>query len=340
VLPIFRNHDKTAVEVFAYSDVPVPDATTAQFRSLADHWLDVTALSDEQLAKQIREDRIDILVELTGHIGGGRLRALAYKPAPVQVSYIGYQGTTGLAAVDYVITDDWADPPGAERNYVEKPFRLPNAFFVYDPPLDAPLVSPVPSKRMGYINFGCLNAVNKVTPKTVALWAKIMAAVPGSKLLLMTTVCWNTNDRIMTGLEAGGVTGDRVQLVYRANPIDYFRRYSHIDIALDPVPMNGHTTTCDAAWMGVPTVTLSGQIYAHRYGGSVVRNLGLPDLISESEDGYVNTAVALANDPERLSSLRATLRQTMQTSAITDGPGFTKDLEGAYRQMWAAWVSS
>jgi protein O-GlcNAc transferase len=340
VLPIFQHHDKSAVEVYAYSDVAVPDAKTEIFKSLADRWFDTTAMSDEQLARKIREDRIDILVELTGHIGKGRLRALAYKPAPVQVSYIGYQGTTGVAAVDYVMTDDWADPPGAERNYVEKPFRLPGSFFVYDPPLDAPLVSPLPSRRMEYITFGCMNAINKVTAKTVALWAKIMSAVPGSRLMLLTTRCWKTNDRITTGFAAAGIGDTRIQFVYRTGSIDYFRRYSHIDIALDPVPMNGHTTTCDAAWMGVPTVTLSGEIYAHRYGGSVLRNLGLPELVTETDQAYVAAAIALANDPARLAHIRSTLRHTMQMSPITDGPAFTRNLEQAYRQMWHGWLST
>ncbi len=339
VLPIFRNHDKSVVEVFAYSDVAVPDSTTAQFQSFADHWRDTTLMPDEQLAKQIREDRIDIVIELTGHIGKGRLRAMAYKPAPVIVSYIGYQGTTGLPAIDYVITDESADPAGAEINYVEKPFRLPGSFFVYDPPMEAPLVAPLPSKKMNYVTFGCLNAVNKVTPMTTELWAKILSAVPGSKLMLMSTRCWQTNDRLLAGLAAGGIPADRVQLVYRVGPVDYYRRYSQIDIALDPVPMNGHTTTCDAAWMGVPTVTLSGKIYAHRYGSSVLSSLGLDHLIATSEDQYVKAAVALAKNPAELFRLRSTLRNTMQLSLITDGPAFTRNLEQAYRQMWTNWVN-
>ncbi len=339
VLPIFRHHDKSAVEIFAYSDVAVPDANTATFQSLADRWLDTAAMTDEQLAKKIREDRIDILVELTGHIGKGRLGALAYKPAPIQISYIGYQGTTGVAAVDYVLTDDWTDPIGAEKNYVEKPFRLPGSFFCYQPPGDAPLVSPPPLGQTGHVTFGCLNAVNKATPRAVALWAAVLSKVPGSKMMVLSTRCKATNEQLLAGFAAGGITGDRIQLLPRTSPQDYYRRYNQIDLALDPLPFNGHTTTCDAAWMGVPTITLSGQIYAHRYGGSVLRNLNLPDLVTESEDSYVQAAVALANDRSRLQQLRATLRHTMQMSLITDGPAFTSNLEQAYRQMWKTWIA-
>ena len=333
VLPILQHHDKAIVEIYCYSDLEIPDAVTKRFQGYANHWRESASMSDEQLAKQIREDRIDILIELTGHIGKGRLGTLAYRPAPVQISYIGYQGTTGVAAVDYVLTDDWTDPPDiGEQHYIEKPFRLPGSFFVYEPPGDAPLVGPLPVRHTGHITFGCQNAVSKVTPRTLALWSRIMSAVPGSKIILLTTRCAETNERLLAGLPK-----DRVQLVQRTGVTDYFRRHNAIDIALDPVPFNGHTTTCDAAWMGCPTVTLSGQIYAHRYGGSVLRNLDLADLATESEEAYVAAAVGLANDLERLAKIHATLRSTMQQSLITDGPRFTRNLETAYLQMWTAW---
>jgi len=341
MLPILQHHDRSVVETFCYSDVAVPDDTTARFQRYASQWRDSAVLSDEQLARQIREDRIDILVELTGHIGKGRLPVLAYRPAPVQISYIGYQGTTGVSAVDYVLTDDWADPPGvAEANYIEKPYRLPGSFFVYEPPALAPLVGPLPASSNGYITFGCQNAVQKVSPRAVKLWSRVMSAVPDSKLMLMTTHCTETNRRLLTQFAESGITADRVQLVPRTGPGQYYRRYNAIDIALDPVPFNGHTTTCDAAWMGCPTVTLSGQIYAHRFGGSVLRNLDLADLVTETEDTYVDAAVKLANDRERLAALRSNLRFVMQRSLITDGKRFTANLESAYRQMWKTWCSA
>jgi len=341
VLPILQHHDRAAVEIFCYSDIEIPDAVTARFQSYANHWRESWSLSDEQLARKIREDRIDILVELTGHIGKGRLGALAYRPAPVQISYIGYQGTTGLPAVDYVLTDEWTDPPGiGEQNYVEKPYRLPGSFFVYEPPANAPLVGPLPAKTAGHITFGCQNAVQKATARAVKLWAAVMSAVPGSKMMLMTTRCTETNQRLLGQFAAAGITANRVQLVQRTGPAEYYRRYNSIDIALDPVPFNGHTTTCDAAWMGCPTVTLSGKIYAHRYGGSVLRNLNLPELATESEEAYIAAAVELANDPDRLAALRSSLRFTMQGSLITDGKRFTRNLEQAYREMWRNWCST
>ena len=341
VLPILQHHDQTNIEIYCYSDVEVPDATTARYQSVAHQWRDTARLSDEELARQIRADRIDIVVELTGHIGKGRLRAMAYRPAPVQVGYIGYQGTTGVSAVDYIITDDWADPPGkSETNYVEKPYRLPGSFFVYAPTGDAPLVGPLPAKRAGYITFGCLNAVSKVTPRAVALWARVLLAVPGSRMHVLSTRCAATDYRLLSEFSAAGIFVDRLVLLQRSSPAAYFRRYNAIDIALDPVPFNGHTTTCDAAWMGVPTVTLSGKIYAHRYGGSALRNLNLPDLVTGSENAYVVAAVGLASDLDRLTQLRSSLRFTMQQSLITNGPAFTRNLEAAYRDMWQRWCAT
>jgi predicted O-linked N-acetylglucosamine transferase (SPINDLY family) len=341
VMPIIRSHDRSALEVYLYSDLGVPDLMTEKFKHLADQWRETGSASDEELAKMIRADRVDILVELTGHIGRGRLRALAYRPSPIQISYIGYQGTTGVAAVDYVLTDDWADPEGiAEANYVEKPYRLPESFFVYQPPGDAPMVGPLPAKLAGHVTFGCLNAVSKATATAVRLWAAVMSAVPGSTMIILTTHCEETNRRLLDGFARAGIAPERIQLVYRSSVGEYLRRYNLIDIALDPVPFNGHTTTCDAAWMGCPTVTLSGDIYAHRYGGSVLRNLNLPELVTESEEAYIASAVALANDLDRLAKIRSTLRFTMQDSPITNGPRFTRNLELAYRKMWREWCAS
>ncbi len=340
VLPIVKHHDRIATEVFCYSDLEVPDDITRQYESHADQWRQVAGWSDEQLAKKIREDRIDILVELTGHIGHGRLKMLAYKPAPIQISYIGYQGTTGMSAINYVLTDEWTDPTGqAESNYIETAWRLPETFFVYQPPGDAPMVDPLPARANGFITFGCLNAVWKATEKSVRLWGKALSQVPGSKMILLTTRCKKTNTRLIEEFSQGGIAPERIQLVYRSTAGEYLRRYGRIDIALDPVPFLGHTTTCDAAWMGCPTVSLAGKIYAHRFGGSVMRNVELADLVTESEEGYIATAVSLANDLDRLGKIRSTLRFTMQDSIITDGPRFTRNLEQAYRAMWREWCA-
>ena len=336
VLPVLANHDAAAVEVVCYSDTPHPDGVTAAARRAVSLWRRTAALSDAQLAQQIRDDRIDVLVELTGHLGGGRLGALARRPAPVQISWLGYQGTTGVGAVDYVITDRWADPAGAEMTYAERPWRLPRPFFCWQPPTVAPAVGPPPFMMDGHVTFGCLNAVAKATPAAVALWGRVVSAVPGSRLVMLTTKCRSTDERLRAGFAAGGVSTDRVRFVGRCPTAEYLARYDGIDVALDPVPFVGHTTTLDAAWMGVPTVTRAGDCYAHRYGSSVSHALGLADLVAESDDAYVRIAVSLANDADRLAVLRATLRATVAASPVCDAAGFTRELEAAYRTMWDA----
>ncbi len=336
IAPVLANHDPAAVDVVCYSDTPNPDAVTAAARRSVSLWRRTAALSDDQLARQIRDDRIDVLVELTGHLGGGRLLALARRPAPVQVSYLGYQGTTGVAAVDYVLTDDWADPPGAEMEYVEQPWRLPRPFFCWQPPAAAPPVGPLPLVRNGHVTFGCLNAVAKATPAAVALWGRVLAAVPDSRLVMLTTRCRSTDERLRLGFIAAGVHPQRLRFVGRAPTAEYLGQYNNIDLALDPVPFVGHTTTLDAAWMGVPTVTRAGDCYAHRYGSSAVRAIGLADLVAETDDAYVRTAVSLVADGPRLSHVRATLRAAVAASPACDAAGFTRELESAYRAMWDA----
>jgi len=339
VLPIIENHNPAEVEIYCYSDTRAPDAWTERLRRRADHWRDTANVSDYQMTEVFRTDRIDILVDLTGHIGDGRLRTLAAKPAPIEVSYIGYQATTGLSSVDYFLSDDWADPIGqTEQYFAETIWRLPETFFCYQPPEEAPEVGALPAERAGFITFGCQNNLAKVTPRTLALWCRVLAAVPDSRMILLAPNCREADERIRAVFTSAGISSDRLELVRRATPREYLDRYNRIDIALDPVPFNGHTTTCDAAWMGCPTIMLAGPIFPYRYGGSVLLNIGLRDLIAASEDEYVRLAAALAADRSRLVAIRSTLRETMRGSPITDGPRFTRNLESAYRQMWKACI--
>ena len=339
VRPVLENHDRSAVEVFAYSDASKPDAVTRHIEKTVDKWRDTSKLDDTAFAAAVRADRIDVLVELTGHIGRGRLVALARRPAPVQVSYIGYQGTTGSRAIDYVLTDSHADPAGAEAFYVEKPFRMDVPFFCYELPAEAPLVAPLPAMAGRGITFGCLNAVHKVTPTAVRLWARVMREVVGSSMIVLVGGSRETAGRIRRQFVTAGITPDRLTLLPRTNVREYFRLYNRIDIALDPVPFVGHTTTLDAAWMGVPTVTLTGPLYAHRYGGSVLLGLGLDHLVAETKDQYAAAAVGLAGDVDKLKALRSTLRGRLQRSPLTDAVGFTRRLESAYRRMWTEWAA-
>ncbi len=331
IQPILENHEPWEVEVFCYSDTTAPDDDTRRIRERADEWRDTACLSDEQLARLIRKDQIDIVVELTGHIGQGRLGALAWKPAPVQVSYIGYQATTGMKAVDYFISDEQATPAGGERYFTERVYRLPQTFFCYAPPMDAPGVAPLATN---HVTFGCQNNLAKVTGETIALWSRILTGVPGSRFILLIPGSRQVQARVLAEFEAENVPANRIEFVHRAPPREYLDRYNRIDIALDPVPFNGHTTTCDAAWMGCPTITLAGEIFAHRYGSSVLHHLGLGDLIASNTEQYVQIATTLANDLDRLIRLRSTLRERMRQSPITNAKQFTANLEQAYRRMW------
>jgi len=268
------------------------------------------------------------------------LHTLAYKPAPVQVSYIGYQATTGVAAVDYFLSDDWADPAEvADQHYVERVVRLPKSFFVYAPPPEAPPVGPLPAIANGFVTFGCQNNLAKVTPRTIALWSEVLRAVPGWRFVLLAPASKEVDDGLLAAFESHGVSRERIEIVRRATPREYLERYNRIDVALDPVPFNGHTTTCDAAWMGCPTVMRDGDIYANRYGGSVLRNIGCSDLIAEADEDYVRIGCRLVADLSRLQELRSGLRQAMERSPITDGKSFTSNLELAYRNMWHSWCA-
>ena len=338
--PILAAHDHRAIEVFCYSAaVPAEsDATTRRLQDYADHWREIAGQSDQQVSETIRADQIDILVDLTGHIGGNRLLVFARKLAPVQVTYIGYQNTTGMLAMDYRLTDAWADPPGAtDHLYTEKLVRLPRAFFCYLPPALAPDVSPLPAIANGLVTFGSFNNPAKITPRVLETWAGILSAVPNSRLVLLARVTAGFRQHVGRAFERQGVSADRVELVERRPLGEYLQLIECVDIGLDPFPFNGHTTTCDCLWMGVPVVMLAGHSYASRFGGSALVNLGLRDLIAGSREDYVEIASGLAADLDRLKGLRAGLRVRMSDSPLVDAQGFTRNLEVVYRRMWADW---
>ena len=335
--PVLLSHDHSQFEIFCYSDVLRGDATTQRLRGAADCWRDVYGLSDEDLAQLVRKDQIDILVDLTGHIGYNRLPAFARKPAPIQVTYIGYQNTTGMTAMDYRLTDAQADPPGmTDPFYTEKLVRLAPAFFCYRPPDDAPPVSPSPALERGYVTFGSFNKFAKVTPAVIAAWLNILRRVPDSRLVVLAYRGGFVENRLHVAAASKGIDPLRIELFDKQNHADYMRLIAEVDVALDPFPFNGHTTTCDAAWMGVPVVTLAGETYVTRFGSSVHVNVGLNDWIARSVDEYLEIAVQKASDTAALSALRGALRERMAASPLLDFAGFTRSLEAAYRQMWRA----
>jgi protein O-GlcNAc transferase len=336
--PILDRADPGRTQAFLYSDVVEPDHVTDRLRARADAWRSVPGRSDEQLVELVREDRIDILVDLAGHMGAHRLTAFARRAAPVQMTYLGYPDTTGVPAMDYRITDSRHDPPGAtERYHAEQFLRLDPCCWCYRPDADAPAdAGPLPARARGHVTFGVLNKSAKITAPVARLWARVLDATPGSRLMVLGSVV----DELGELLEENGVPRARVDFVPRLAPRDYLRLYADVDVALDTFPYNGHTTTCDALWMGVPTVTLAGRTHVSRAGLSVLRAVGLEEMVAHTPDGYVTIATRLAHDLSALASLRDALRGRVDDSPLRDEVGFAARLCGAYRATWRAWCAA
>lgn len=341
ILPLFRNHDHDAFEIFCYSNNTLRDARTEEFRNLAHHFDLIAGESDEQAAARIRNDRIDILVDLGLHTGGNRLGVFARKAAPVQATFAGYPGSTGLPSVDYRITDPWLDPPRPEEEdralYAERPLRLSASFWCFDPHGESPEVGPLPALARRHITFGCLNNFCKVNPEVLRLWARVMAAMPDSRLMLLAHRGTH-RDRTIAFLQSLGIAPGRVQFQDRRAHSEYLRLYRQVDIALDTFPCNGHVTSLDCFYMGVPVVTQVGATLMGRAGLSQLMNMGLPELIAHSADEYVEIAGRLARDVDRLAAMRAAMRGRMEGSPLMDAKQFARDIESLYREMWSRWV--
>jgi predicted O-linked N-acetylglucosamine transferase (SPINDLY family) len=329
--PVLQAHDRGQFEVFCYSAVKKPDCVTGRMRQLADNWRDVAGASDCTVASLIAQDRIDILVDLAGHMGGSRLAALTLRPAPIQVQ-LAYANTTGLPAVQYRLTDSLSDPASADGYYTEQLVRLPHCAWLYRPSADAPTVGPQPSHANGYVTFGCLNNPRKLTDRVIEVWSMILRAVEASRLLVLSPT---PNSRLVARFARQGIGSDRIILAPRRSRRQYLEQFNGIDIALDPFPYNGDTTTCDGFWMGVPLVTLAGNAFVSRRGVSHLSNVGLSDLIAHTPAAYVNIAAGLARDPQRVELLRLSLRDRMRRCSLTDESGYTAALESEYRRMWA-----
>jgi len=301
------------------------------------HWRSTVELSDAKAAAQIRDDQIDILVDLKLHTGGNRLLTFAQKPAPVQATWLGYPGTTGMDTMDYRLTDSYLDPPGlGDANYSERSIRLPDTFWCYDPLNSEPAVNALPCLEKRFVTFGCLNNFCKENEPLQRLWAQVLKRIPGSRLMLL---CPEGSHRqpLLDLLQREGISPDRIELIaFRPRP-QYLELYHRIDVGLDTFPYNGHTTSLDSFWMGVPVVTLVGQTVVGRAGLSQLTNLDLPEFIARTPEQYVQIATDLANDLPRLAQLRRTLRDRMQASPLMDAPRFARNIEAAYRQMWRTW---
>jgi predicted O-linked N-acetylglucosamine transferase (SPINDLY family) len=336
--PVLAAHARTQVEVFCYSNVSVPDAVTARLRALSDHWRDIACLDDAQVAELVRSDKIDILVDLAGHTARHRLLVFARMPAPVQVTWLGYPNTTGLDAIDYRITDAVSDPLGqTEAWQSEKLIRLPETFSCYRPSPVAPDVSELPALKNGYITFGSFNHFAKINPAVLDLWARLLVRLPSARMLLKARSLSDpeTAVHILNSFADRGIGEGRIAL--RSDELSVPAQlglYHRVDIALDPFPYNGTTTTCEALWMGVPVVTVAGQTHVSRVSASLLTHLGRPEWIAHSEDEYIEKCASLVADLPRLADLRAGQRERMRLSPLCDAARFTAHLETAYREMW------
>lgn len=337
--PILTHHDHQKFEIICYYNKVQTDDLTLRLQGDADHWVPCASLSDEVLAQRIRQDQIDILVDLSGHIAEHRLLVFAKKPAPIQVTYLGYPNTTGLTSIDYHITDSYIDPEGvAETLNSEIPLRMPASYYCYLPPFSPP-VNELPALKNGYITFGSFNSCPKLNSETLALWNDLLRALPNSRLVIMTPSFHDipTRQSFEQQLVQLGIDRSRLTLGYAPSAEEVMKSYYQIDIALDTFPFNGATTTCEALWMGVPVVTLVGKTHVSRVGLSLLSSVGLTEFLTRTPQEYMNKCVSLTQDISALQSLRTTLRTRMQNSPLMDALSFTRHLERMYRRIWVDW---
>jgi FkbM family methyltransferase len=338
---VVEHHDRERMEIFLFADVAQPDEYSERLKAYGARWRSTVGLDDAQLAQAVREDAIDILVDLSGHTPYNRLLAFARRPAPVQVTWNGYPNTTGMAAMDYRISDAYCDPPGkTEELHTEQLVRLPGIYMTWRPPADAPEPGPLPAAGSGRVTFGSFNSCFKITPTVAALWARILNAVPGSRLVLITITSRAAEARVRGLFSEHGLGPDRLEMIGRLSHEEFLEAHRRVDIALDTYPYHGTTTTAFSLWMGLPVVVLAGPTHVSRVGVSLLTNLGMPELVARTGDEYVQIAQKLASDLPALAALRPALREKMRQSPIADGKRAAHRLESAFRQMWSNWCST
>jgi len=339
---ILRYHDKSRYSIHCFSMLIRPEEVLPELREAADSWEDIFLLSDEEVTELIRQAEIDILVDLSGHTAFHRLLVFARRPAPVQAEWIGYFHSTGMKAIDYFITDPVTTPRRGGQLFSETPVYLPYTRFCYGPPEYAPEVVSPPFEKLGSITFGSFNRLPKLTEELVAAWGQILLAVPNSRLVVKSGALSDTlvKERLVARFERHGIRQERLVLRENSAHAEMFAEYGDIDIALDTFPFNGGMTTLEALWMGVPVVTVAGDTVVSRQTVSALVNIGLADeLAFPSVEAYIEGAIALANNPARLTELRSQIRPRMITSPLRQSEQFTRDLEMLYRRMWQAWCA-
>lgn len=341
--PLFSGHDKSQFEVVCYAGVARPDVMTERLRALADLWHEVVNLDDNLLTELIRSDGVDILVDLAGHTAGNRLTVFGRKPAPVQVTWLGYPNTTGLREMDYRLTDEWADPRGtSDARYTETLVRMPRGFLCYKPFDDCPEPRTPPSLINRYVTFGCFNNRAKINEKVLDAWCSILTDIPDARMLLKSSNARGNllREQLVPEFVSRGIDAERVEILDHApNLREHLALYDRVDIALDTFPYNGTTTTCEALRMGVPVITLAGDRHAGRVGISMLHSVGLDELIAASVDKYRRLTVELARAPARLAEYRCALRGRLHHSPLTEATGFARSMEAVFRDMWRKWCA-
>lgn len=338
--PIITGHDPTQVEVACYSNVAAPDDLTRRLEASVDHWRTTNWRNDDEVARQIVSDGIDILVDLAGHTAGNRLQILARKPAPIQITYLGYGGTTGLETVDYRLTDSVADPVGEPRRHTEELQRLQSGLLCFVPPTDAPPVAPSPVEKNGYVTFGSFNNPSKLNAHCIELWSRLLREISGSRMILKYPAFGDadTRDRCLNLFVEQGIAAERIEFRGGKLPLtDHYAAFGDVDIMLDSFPYSGSTTTCESLWMGIPVVTLRGKSFVGRISASILTTIGRAELIADSLDDYHQRVQALVASNSQLASIRSSLRGQMMSSSLCDPQGYTREIETVYRQVWRKW---
>ena len=339
-IPLLEHHDKEQFEIICYADLDAPDDYSVRIKRSADLWRQTNGMNDVELAHRIADDGIDILVDLTMHMAKGRPLMFARKPAPVQLAWLAYPGTTGIKAMDFRLTDPWLDPFDSDSScYTERSLRLADTFWCYDPHITDLEPNKLPALSNGFITFACLNNFCKVSDASLRTWAKVMARVKDSRLLLLSPQGQH-RQHVLAQLAQGGISPDRVKFIAYLPRRDYLSTYHSVDLCLDTLPYNGHTTSLDSYWMGVPVVTQVGNTVAGRAGWSQLNNLGLPELAAIDDDSFVDIAFNLATDIPRLSELRQRLRHTMENSPLMDKQRFARSMENVFKEAWRHYQSS
>jgi predicted O-linked N-acetylglucosamine transferase (SPINDLY family) len=332
-----------ALDFYAYANSEDEDAITEALKRVIPNWLNVTKLSDPDLDARIVADRIDVLFDMSGYTGSNRLKVFAMKPAPVAASWIGYFATTGLKEIDYVLASRWVVPEREENQWVEQVWRLPDTYLCFTEPPDAPAPGPLPALTAGHVTFGCFNNFNKLSDVTLAAWRELMNAVPDSRLILRSSGYYHhqTLPDQTSRLAAADLDLGRIRIDPKLSSYDaHLRSYDEIDIALDPFPYNGGTTTVEALYMGVPVLVKAGDRYVAHMGEGILHSAGLADWIAPDSGAYAALGARFAADLGDLAALRAGLRERMLASPLFDAPRFARNLEDAIRGMWGIWCAA